>query len=73
MQMTLDEFTNRFPERVRPIPAEYAGQWVAWNDDRSKIVAHGSKLKEVRQTAAELGCKRPVFHKVPHGPFVGGV
>jgi len=72
MQMTLDEFINRFPERVRPIPVEYAGRWVAWNDDQSEIVAHGSELKMVRQAAAERGCARPVLQKVPHGSFVGG-
>ena len=65
MQMTLDEFAARFPERARPVPVEYAGKWVAWNDDQSEIVAHGSELKTVRQTAAELGCIRPVLQKVP--------
>ena len=38
MQMTVDEFTARFPDCRRLIPAEYVGQWIAWNDDRSEIL-----------------------------------
>lgn len=73
MQMTLDEFAARFPERAQPVPVEYAGRWVAWNDDQSEIIAHDSELKKVRQAATELGCIRPVFQRVPREPFVGGV
>jgi hypothetical protein len=72
MQMTLDEFTARFPDRRRPVQAEYAGQWVAWNDDGAEVLAHGESLSGVRETAVQRGCARPVLQKVPHGPFVDG-
>jgi len=72
MQMKLDEFTARFPDRGRPVPAELAGQWIAWNDDRSQVLAHGTDLSEVRRQAAEHGCACPVLQKVPRAPFVGG-
>ena len=72
MRMALDEFVTRFPNRNRPIPAEYAGKWIAWNDDRTEILAHGGSLDEVRQQAVQRGCVRPILQKLPLGPFVGG-
>lgn len=72
MQMTIREFSSRFPNRVPPIPAEYAGQWVAWNEDRSEILAHGNSLGEARNGAVEAGCSQPVLQKIPRAPFVGG-
>jgi len=73
MQMTIDEYTRRFPDRATPVPAEYAGQWVAWNEHRTGILAHGRRMPEVRQAAIALGCPRPILQKVPRGPFVGEV
>jgi len=73
MQMTLDEFAARFPDRGRPIPAEYAGEWIAWNDEESEIVAHGVDFHEVSRQAAQRGCAKPVLQKIPQGPFVGGL
>ena len=72
MQMTLDEYTARFPDRGRPVPAQYAGQWVAWNENCTEILAHGAELREVRDGAIAGGCTRPVLQKIPHGPFIGG-
>jgi hypothetical protein len=72
MRMTLDEFTTRFPSRSRPIPAEYAGQWIAWNDDHTEILAHGGNLGDVRQQALQRGCVCPILQRLPNGPFVGG-
>jgi len=69
--MKLAEFSARFPDRGRPVAAELAGQWIAWNDDRSQVLAHGSDLSEVRRQAAEHGCACPVLQKVPRAPFVG--
>ena len=72
MQMTLDQFTSRFPDRRQPVPAEFGGQWVAWNEDRTEILAHGANMSEVREEAVSRGYARPVLQKIPHGPFVGG-
>jgi hypothetical protein len=71
MQMTLNEFVSRFPDRRSPIPGEFAGQWVAWNQDCTEILSHGKDLTTVRERAISLGCERPVLQKVPHSPFVG--
>ena len=71
MAMTIEEYNARFPGRRQPIPAEYAGEWIAWNNDQSEILAHGKVLAEVRQQAVDRGCSRPVLQKVSRGPFVG--
>ena len=71
MQMTLDEYNTRFPDRPPPVPLEYAGQWLAWNEDCTKILAHGGDMSEVHDQAVQLGCTRPVLHKISRGPFIG--
>jgi hypothetical protein len=72
MQMKLAEYTARFPDRRKPVPAEFAGQWIAWNDDYSEIVAQGGDMEDVRRQALSRGHSRPVLQKIPRGPFVGG-
>ena len=72
MRMTLDKVKKRFPDRPEPAPLELAGQWVAWNKDRSEIVAHGSKFDEVRADAIAAGCGDPLMQRVLGTPFVGG-
>ncbi len=71
MQMTRDEYRSRFPDRPTLVPLEYAGQWLAWNEDCTEILAHGDSLSEVHDQAVQFGCLRPVLQKIPRGPFVG--
>jgi hypothetical protein len=71
MQMTLDEYAARFPGRRPPMPLEYAGKWIAWNQDCTEILAYGSDFTEVHDLAVQRGCARPVLHKIPRGPFIG--
>jgi hypothetical protein len=73
MQMKLDEYIARFPDRGEPLPKEFAGQWVAWSENRSKILSHGTDMGVVRDKAIASGCERPILQKIPRGPFVGGV
>jgi hypothetical protein len=72
MQLTPEQFAARFPHRASPVPAEYVGKWIAWDADRTRIVAGGSEFKETRDRAVEAGCPHPVLQKIPRGPFVGG-
>ena len=72
MQMSLEEFSTRFAERNQPVPREYAGQWVAWNEECTEILSHGDDMRDVRDLAIAAGCARPVMQKIPHRPFVGG-
>jgi hypothetical protein len=69
--MSPEEYRIRFPGRRPPVPLGYAGQWLAWNEGHDEIVAHASTLREVSELAAERGCRKPVFQKIPRGPFIG--
>jgi len=69
--MTLDEFAARFPDRVQPVPEEFAGQWIAWNQACTQIVARGTDMSEVRELAITNGYAHHVLQKVPRAPFVG--
>lgn len=71
MQMTLDQAKRRFPNGPQPIPLEYSGQWVAWNKDRTRIVAHGANFGEVRAAAIAAGHPEPLMHRALGTPLVG--
>lgn len=70
--MTIDEAKKQFSDRPEPAPLEFAGQWVAWSKDRSKIVAHGAKFDAVREAALAAGCSDPLMQRVLGTSFVGG-
>ncbi len=62
------------PRRPKPAPAEYAGQWVAWDRDRKQIVAHGNDVAAVRREAVAAGHSLPLIEKVPEeSSFIGGL
>jgi hypothetical protein len=73
MTMTFKDFAQKFPNGPQPVPAEYAGKWIAWDAARRQIVAHGSDMSQVRSAAMAAGHNEPIIQKVPRGPFVGGV
>ena len=43
----------------------YAGQWVAWDPERTTILAHGRYVAEVRKAAVAMGELDPLLEKVP--------
>lgn len=55
------------PRRPKPAPAQYAGQWIAWNEDRTAIIAHGSDVAAVREAAIAAGLPLALLQKV-HRP-----
>ena len=62
--------------KTDPLPAapiEYAGQWVAWNKQQTKIVAHGFKVAEVHEASLVAGHPKAIFQKVPEADvyFIG--
>jgi hypothetical protein len=61
------------PKRPKSAPQEYAGQWVAWDRDRTAIVAHGNSLPEVHDAAEFSGHPDATFERVPklNEVFVG--
>ena len=49
MNMTIKDYKERFPDRPQPVPAEYAGEWIAWDAKRTQIVAHGNDMSQSLQ------------------------
>jgi hypothetical protein len=47
------------------VPIEYAGKWIAWNHDRTRIIASVRGPKVVLEAAKELGESSPILDKVP--------
>lgn len=52
------------PRRMKVAPIEFAGQWVAWNKDRSKIIANGNDVAAVRAAAIAAGEEHALLEKV---------
>jgi hypothetical protein len=46
-----------------PAPIEFAGQWVAWNRERTSIVAHGQDMAEVHKAAVRAGHPDPILQR----------
>lgn len=57
------------------VPKEYSGKWIAWNFERTKIIASGRTWLETKRAAEATGEKRPILAKAPRYEvrFVGGV
>jgi hypothetical protein len=54
------------PEMRHPtVSIEYAGKWIAWDHDMTRIVASGTSLDEVIKAAKDTGESDPVFAKAP--------
>lgn len=61
------------PAELPMVPLEYAGKWIAWNREQTRVVAAGRTIKEALDAAKAAGEKDPVLAKVPkaHVRFVG--
>jgi hypothetical protein len=62
--------------KPRPIvPIEYAGLWIAWNHDSTRIVASGCTVEEALRAAVAVGEKEPFLEKIPKSNVhsVGGL
>jgi hypothetical protein len=68
--ITKPEQPIRHPQ---PAPVEYAGQWVAWNRERTQIIAHGREMAEVHRAAIAAGHPDAVMQRVrqPDLSFIG--
>lgn len=71
MRIIPDENRPRFPNRLEPVPLEYAGQWIAVTADRRCIVVAGKELIEIRKSPADAGYTETVLHSVAPSPFLG--
>jgi len=59
------EVANESPS-LQPAPIEFAGQWAAWNKERTQIVAHGKDMAEVHRAAIATGHSNAVLQRVRH-------
>lgn len=71
--MPKPESLNGQPSWPRPAPVEYAGQWVAWNKERTEIVAHGRDMAAVHDAAVAAGHPASILQRVrkPDVSFIG--
>ena len=60
MGMTIHPSQKPLPD----VPLEYAGKWIAWNDERTEIVASGQDIAEVSQAARKMGVQQPLLEFV---------
>jgi len=47
------------------VPIEYAGKWIAWDHDMTRIVASGTTPRVVRDAAIKAGEPNPILGKSP--------
>lgn len=61
-------------DRTPIVPKRYGGKWIAWDFNRTRILASGATLIEAKRAAEALGETRPVLAKVPRADvrFIGG-
>ena len=61
------------PQRPKPAPVQFAGQWIAWNAQRTEVIAHGTDVAAVRAAAVAIGQPDALLQKVarPDRAFVG--
>jgi Family of unknown function (DUF5678) len=60
---------------VPTVPKKFAGQWIAWNRDRTAIIASGRTFDDARRAAEAAGEKKPILAKAPRADvrFLGGI
>ena len=56
------------------VPIEFAGKWIAWDFDETRIIACGRSYQETKNAALATGENRPILEKVPDARvrFIGG-
>ena len=58
---------------VAEAPIEYAGQWIAWNQDHTEVISNGDTMMEARENARDKGAEHFWLYKVPDkDTFFGG-
>jgi hypothetical protein len=55
------------------VPKQFAGLWIAWGRQQTRIVSSGTSVVEARDRAIAAGEPRPLLAKVPRidARFVG--
>jgi uncharacterized protein YegJ (DUF2314 family) len=50
--------------KVIETPSQYQGQWIAWNENRTDVIAHGKTMGEVKKKA-KLKAEHFWLDKIP--------
>jgi hypothetical protein len=62
---------DRFPERASQrrhqlrISGEYAGRWIAWDRDQTRIVASGDSFAAAKEAASAAGESSVLMARIP--------
>ncbi len=56
--------TESKPIKFPIVPLKYAGKWIAWNHERTRIVASGRTVQEVMNAAKAAGEADSILEKV---------
>ena len=61
------------PVETPIVPLEYAGLWIAWNHEDTRIIASGRTFQEAKDAALAAGEADPILGKAPKANvrFVG--
>src|SRR5260370_41643486 len=73
INMNSDSKSSESQSKHPIVPIEYAGKWIAWNQEGTRIVASGQTLQEAIEAAAKAGESDPILGKAPKADvrFVG--
>lgn len=63
------------PRKTPTVPIEFAGKWIAWNFDETRIIASGRTYQDTLQQALATGEAKPILEKAPDARvrFIGGL
>ena len=63
---------ERLPE-APVVPLEYAGLWIAWNHEHTRIIASGQTIEAACKAALAAGESEPILGRAPDAEihFVG--
>lgn len=56
---------NQKPRPLPIVPLKYAGRWIAWDYNHTRIVASGTTLAEAQAKAQTVGEARAWFDRAP--------
>lgn len=57
--------SNQKTKTIPIVPLEFAGMWIAWNEDHSSIITSAKSLPEAHQKALATGEKHFWMEKIP--------
>ena len=61
----MEDFRNESASESPVVPLEYAGLWIAWDRDHSRIVASAASFDAALDAALDAGEEEPILAKVP--------